>query len=397
MEHEGDGPEKEPAQVEALRRELVRIKKERNLSLDAFRYDTGYSRSSWNRVLKGEAFPPRAAMVRLCARLRLDTDRVMGLWQAAADAREAAAPAASTADAREAAAPAASAPGAPSAADAPVPDARPETDMPAAPGTDAAATVPDEADGQAPERDQAVGGTVEQPAGTAARDSGASEPVREQPVTTAPRPGTGAPAPEKRRRTLRVRPAWLVVSGLVVLLVIGRWYSLPTSTGDETPRGGQSQPPQARPTDPQPSASVPSTAAPREPSDKASAADAGRPPATASADPSVSASRATSPAPRVSGSPSSSVALGAAGRAHCSYNSDRTQTMAKGMVGSKVKQIQCLLNNNYDTALTVDGNFGTATDTAIRAVQKCSGITVDGQVGPQTWRHLDTPTPGCGH
>ncbi|MFC9756231.1 peptidoglycan-binding protein [Streptomyces sp. NPDC056921] len=32
--------------------------------------------------------------------------------------------------------------------------------------------------------------------------------------------------------------------------------------------------------------------------------------------------------------------------------------MAKGMVGSKVKQIQCLLNSNYDYTLTVDGKFG---------------------------------------
>ncbi|MFE7112364.1 peptidoglycan-binding protein [Streptomyces sp. NPDC057575] len=71
--------------------------------------------------------------------------------------------------------------------------------------------------------------------------------------------------------------------------------------------------------------------------------------------------------------------------------------MAKGMVGSKVKQIQCLLNSNYDYTLTVDGNFGESTDVAVRAVQSCSGLKPDGQAGPQTWKYLDTPMSGCGH
>ncbi|MGW2089850.1 peptidoglycan-binding domain-containing protein [Streptomyces sp. NPDC001880] len=71
--------------------------------------------------------------------------------------------------------------------------------------------------------------------------------------------------------------------------------------------------------------------------------------------------------------------------------------MAKDMVGSKAKQIQCLLNANYDYTLTGDGNFGEKTDFAVRAVQRCSGLNVDGQVGPQTWKYLDTPTSGCGH
>ncbi|MFF1918170.1 peptidoglycan-binding protein [Streptomyces sp. NPDC058239] len=112
--------------------------------------------------------------------------------------------------------------------------------------------------------------------------------------------------------------------------------------------------------------------------------------------PSTSAKdQAASPAASVS--PSPAAAPGAAGRANCRYNWDRTQTMAKGMVGSKVKQIQCLLNNNYDYTLTVDGKFGDSTDTAVCAVQRCSGLKADGQVGPQTWKYLDTPMAGCGH
>lgn len=71
--------------------------------------------------------------------------------------------------------------------------------------------------------------------------------------------------------------------------------------------------------------------------------------------------------------------------------------MAKGMVGSKVKEIQCLLNYNYDYTLALDSNFGESTDAAVRAVQSCSGLRPDGQVGPQTWKYLDTPMSGCGH
>ncbi|MFJ5130788.1 peptidoglycan-binding protein [Streptomyces sp. NPDC088555] len=70
--------------------------------------------------------------------------------------------------------------------------------------------------------------------------------------------------------------------------------------------------------------------------------------------------------------------------------------MAKGMVGSKVRQIQCLLNSNYDYTLTVDGEFGASTDVAVRAIQSCSGLKPDGQVGPQTWKYLDTPCPAAG-
>ncbi|MEV4191261.1 peptidoglycan-binding domain-containing protein [Streptomyces toxytricini] len=66
------------------------------------------------------------------------------------------------------------------------------------------------------------------------------------------------------------------------------------------------------------------------------------------------------------------------------------------MVGSKVKQIQCLLNYNYGQSLKVDGNFGSDTEAAVKTVQACSGIKADGQVGPDTWEYLDRPKPACG-
>ncbi|WP_143166588.1 peptidoglycan-binding domain-containing protein [Streptomyces atratus] len=115
---------------------------------------------------------------------------------------------------------------------------------------------------------------------------------------------------------------------------------------------------------------------------------------TKSPRPSSSAKGETSSSASASASPSTAAALGVAGRADCRYNWDRTQVMAKGMVGSKVKQIQCLLNYNYDYTLTLDGKFGESADVAVRAVQSCSGLKPDGQVGPQTWKYLDTPVSG---
>ncbi|MFD7499383.1 peptidoglycan-binding protein [Streptomyces sp. NPDC059832] len=62
-----------------------------------------------------------------------------------------------------------------------------------------------------------------------------------------------------------------------------------------------------------------------------------------------------------------------------------------------MKQIQCLLNYDYDCMLALDCSFGEGTDAAVRAVRSCSGLKPDGQVEPQTWKYLVTPMSGCGH
>ena len=69
--------------------------------------------------------------------------------------------------------------------------------------------------------------------------------------------------------------------------------------------------------------------------------------------------------------------------------------LAQGSTGSDVKWAQYLLvlkTLNYDQ---VDGIFGPKTDAAVREFQRYSGLTVDGEVGPQTWSalHGDKPQP----
>jgi len=54
-----------------------------------------------------------------------------------------------------------------------------------------------------------------------------------------------------------------------------------------------------------------------------------------------------------------------------------------------VRDLQRLLNTNgASPKLTIDGRFGSQTETAVRAYQRRVGIGVDGIVGPVTWGRL---------
>jgi peptidoglycan hydrolase-like protein with peptidoglycan-binding domain len=53
-----------------------------------------------------------------------------------------------------------------------------------------------------------------------------------------------------------------------------------------------------------------------------------------------------------------------------------------GSKGPAVKTLQQNLNKVMGSKLTVDGDFGKATDTAVRAFQKKYGLAVDGEYGP---------------
>ena len=64
--------------------------------------------------------------------------------------------------------------------------------------------------------------------------------------------------------------------------------------------------------------------------------------------------------------------------------------LLQGSRGDDVTELQRLLNraaekNSYIPAVTVDGNFGAATEAAVRMVQQSRGLEVNGIVGPATW------------
>lgn len=58
------------------------------------------------------------------------------------------------------------------------------------------------------------------------------------------------------------------------------------------------------------------------------------------------------------------------------------QTLRRGSKGADVKMLQVALH------ITADGDFGPATDTAVRTFQRTHGLIPDGVVGPQTWKAL---------
>ena len=58
------------------------------------------------------------------------------------------------------------------------------------------------------------------------------------------------------------------------------------------------------------------------------------------------------------------------------------KVIKNGSTGKDVERIQRAVK------VTVDGKFGTKTETAVKAYQKRQGLKVDGKVGPETWNRL---------
>jgi hypothetical protein len=58
------------------------------------------------------------------------------------------------------------------------------------------------------------------------------------------------------------------------------------------------------------------------------------------------------------------------------------ETLKKGSKGESVKTLQEFLK------ITVDGDFGSKTESAVKSYQKKNGLVVDGTVGPKTWAHM---------
>jgi hypothetical protein len=62
--------------------------------------------------------------------------------------------------------------------------------------------------------------------------------------------------------------------------------------------------------------------------------------------------------------------------------------LKKGIEGESVRALQILLNGRLDTRLVKDGDFGPATDKAVRRFQEENGLAADGIVGAKTWTKL---------
>ena len=70
------------------------------------------------------------------------------------------------------------------------------------------------------------------------------------------------------------------------------------------------------------------------------------------------------------------------------------QVLRVSSTGVCVEQLQRKLNEKGHSVGRVDGDFGPATDRAVRSFQSASRITADGVVGPQTWSKLnEQPAP----
>jgi hypothetical protein len=74
---------------------------------------------------------------------------------------------------------------------------------------------------------------------------------------------------------------------------------------------------------------------------------------------------------------------------------DTTPTLRRGSAGAYVTLAQTeLIQKGYDCgSFGADGQFGAATEKAVRAFQKDHGLTVDGVIGKNTWAALDAVEP----
>ena len=64
-------------------------------------------------------------------------------------------------------------------------------------------------------------------------------------------------------------------------------------------------------------------------------------------------------------------------------------TLHSGSTGEAVRELQIALRETGNGPGAIDGMFGSQTEAAVKAFQAQRGITVDGIVGPITWRNID--------
>lgn len=63
-------------------------------------------------------------------------------------------------------------------------------------------------------------------------------------------------------------------------------------------------------------------------------------------------------------------------------------TVRQGDNGNHVRAVQDQLKNHWGYSLTIDGVFGSGTDSAVRSFQSSKGLSADGIVGLNTWAAL---------
>lgn len=67
---------------------------------------------------------------------------------------------------------------------------------------------------------------------------------------------------------------------------------------------------------------------------------------------------------------------------------DTVPTLKSGNTGTAVKVLQVLLNERIKAGLTVDGQFGSGTETAVNVAKKAAGLGQDGIAGVALWAWL---------
>lgn len=67
-----------------------------------------------------------------------------------------------------------------------------------------------------------------------------------------------------------------------------------------------------------------------------------------------------------------------------------SSTLKNGSSGTEVKELQTTLNELMNCSLTVDGKFGSGTESCVKKYQEKTGLQVDGKVGPATCSKINT-------
>lgn len=233
------------------------------------------------------------------------------------------------------------------------------------------------------------------PHGHATPRGGGPTPYGQSPPDTADTPAAGPP---QRRRPLMLAGAVVAVAAVGALaFAVPGWLGSDDGDGGSDARGADrssSAPatPGGQPGNVKPSQkkdedeAKPDTSPSPSPSAAGTAQPTGEPGETAEPTRKPTRPEATTAKPTT---PATTSAPPADPWDSCNYYSGTALTQ-NGDSGERVVQVQCILRaRGYDLgAGGVDGMFGPSTEAAVKNFQSDKGLSVDGQVGPNTWGAL---------